>query len=78
MSSHNAKARSVTGVSTEEQAHKAGLIVHPWTIDDRWEMWMVIMGGADGIFTNRSELALDVYGRTPKLDIESLWRQIGY
>lgn len=59
-------------------AHKAGLFVHPWTIDDWWEMWMVRLGGADGIFTNRSELALDVFGRTPKSDLESLWRKIGY
>jgi len=42
-------------------------------------MLMVTMAGADGIFTNRSELALKVYGRAvPTSDFESLWRQIGY
>ena len=59
-------------------AHRAGLLVHPWTIDDRWEMWMVMVAGADGMFTNRSELALDVYGRRPNPDVEPLWEQIGY
>ena len=61
------------------EAHRAGLFVYPWTIDDWWEMLMVTMAGADGIFTNRSELALKVYGRAvPTSDFESLWRQIGY
>jgi glycerophosphoryl diester phosphodiesterase len=60
------------------QAHGAGLFVHPWTIDDPWEMWMVTLGGADGIFTNRCEVALKVYGRAPNSDIESLWQKIGY
>jgi glycerophosphoryl diester phosphodiesterase len=59
------------------QAHRTGLFVHCWTIDDRWEMWMVTLGGADGIFTNRAELALTVYGR-PTPDLDSLWKRIGY
>jgi len=59
------------------QAHRAGLFVHCWTIDDRLEMWMVTLGGADGIFTNRAELALRVYGHaTP--DVNDLWKRIGY
>lgn len=60
------------------QAHSAGLFVHPWTIDDRWEMWMVTLGGADGVFTNRAELALAVYGRARHGDLNSLWSKIGY
>jgi glycerophosphoryl diester phosphodiesterase len=60
------------------QAHKAGLFVQPWTIDDPWEMRMVTLGGADGIFTNRCDVALRIYGRAPESDIESLWRKIGY
>ena len=59
-------------------AHQAGLIVYPWTVDDRWEMWMVRLAGADGIFTNRSELAMEVFGRSPRPDIEALWQKIGY
>ncbi len=60
------------------EAHRAGLFVHVWTIDDRWEMWMVRVGGADGIFTNRAELALDTYGRASSDDLNSLWKKIGY
>jgi len=60
------------------QAHRAGLFVHPWTIDDRWEMWMVTLSGADGVFTNRAELALTVYGRASHSDLDSLWKKIGY
>lgn len=60
------------------QAHRAGLFVHPWTIDDRWEMWMVTLSGADGIFTNRAELALAVYGRATPRDLSEIWNRIGY
>lgn len=60
------------------KAHRAGLFVHAWTIDDGWEMWMVRLGGADGIFTNRAELALAAYGRAKHDDLHSLWNKIGY
>jgi glycerophosphoryl diester phosphodiesterase len=59
-------------------AHQAGLLVFPWTIDARWEMWMVRLAGADGIFTNRSELAVEVFGRSPRPALESIWQKIGY
>lgn len=59
-------------------AHRAGLLVYPWTIDARWEMWMVRLAGADGIFTNRPEMALNFYGRTVPKDLEAIWRAIGY
>jgi glycerophosphoryl diester phosphodiesterase len=60
------------------QAHRAGLFVHPWTIDDRWEMWMVALGGADGLFTNRADLALAVHGKARHTDLDRLWGRIGY
>jgi glycerophosphoryl diester phosphodiesterase len=60
------------------QAHRAGLFVHDWTIDDPWEVWMVRLSGADGIFTNRPELALAVYGRSRREDLGNLWKEIGY
>lgn len=60
------------------QAHRAGLLVHPWTIDDRWEMWMVSLFGADGIFTNRPEMALLFYGRADEIDLKPMWERIGY
>ena len=60
------------------QAHRAGLFVHPWTIDDPWEMWMVTWSGADGICTNRAERALAAYGRSAPIDLGKLWSRIGY
>jgi len=60
------------------EAHRAGLLVHPWSIDDWWEMWVVSLGGADGIFTNRSELAMQFYHGALRPDIEDLWRKLGY
>ncbi len=60
------------------QAHWAGLLVHPWTVDDRWEMWMVFLSGADGFFTNRPDLAVVFYGRADHIDLKPLWEKIGY
>jgi glycerophosphoryl diester phosphodiesterase len=60
------------------QAHRAGLLVHPWTVDDRWEMWMVSLFGAEGFFTNRSDLALLFYGRADHIDLKPIWERIGY
>ena len=60
------------------QAHRAGLLVHPWAIDDRWEMWMVSLFGADGFFTNRPELALLFYGRVDHINLKLMWERIGY
>jgi glycerophosphoryl diester phosphodiesterase len=59
-------------------AHRTGLFVHPWTIDDRWEMWMVWLGGADGIFTNRCDLALDFYGRLEDGRVARFWQASSY
>ena len=60
------------------QAHRAGLFVHPWTIDDHWEMWTVSIFGADGMFTNRPELALRFYGRADQIDLKPMWERVGY
>ena len=60
------------------QAHRAGLLVHPWTIDDRWEMRMVSLFGADGLFTNRPDLALLFYARADHIDLKPMWERIGY
>jgi glycerophosphoryl diester phosphodiesterase len=60
------------------KAHRTGLLVHPWTVDERWEMWMVSLFGADGLFTNRPELALLFYGRADHIDLKPMWERIGY
>jgi hypothetical protein len=52
-------------------------VVHPWTVDDRWEMWIVSFFGADGFFTNRPDLALLFYGRADHVDLKPMWERIG-
>jgi len=59
------------------RAHRAGLFVHPWTINERWEMWMVTLSGADGFFTDRTDVAQSVYGRGTD-GLQTLWSRIGY
>lgn len=58
--------------------HKAGLVVHAWTIDDEGEMREVLESGADGFFTNRPMLALEAISRNEKRNIEEFWKQIGF
>ncbi len=60
------------------EAHRAGLLVHPWTIDDAWEMWMLRVSGADGLFTNRPDRALQVFGGSEDVEVEATWNEIGY
>ena len=60
------------------QAHRAGLLVHPWTINDQWEMWMLYFCSADGFFTNRPELALATYRRQNSITLPSAWEVVGY
>jgi glycerophosphoryl diester phosphodiesterase len=43
-----------------EQAHRLGMQVYYWTIDDQPTMQELIELGADGIFTNRPDLLKDV------------------
>ncbi len=43
------------------KAHKLGLIVHVFTINAPWQMHLIRYFGADGIFTDRSNIALDIY-----------------
>lgn len=42
------------------RAHKAGLEVHFWTINEPEEMKRLISMGADGIVTDRADLAIEV------------------
>ncbi|MBS4024983.1 MAG: glycerophosphodiester phosphodiesterase [Clostridia bacterium] len=59
-------------------AHGAGLVVHHYTINARWQMRLLTFLGADGLFTDRSELALAVLGKTKMIDMDTVFRQIGY
>jgi hypothetical protein len=41
-------------------------------------MWVVRLAGADGVFTNRPDLALAMFGRRAPQDLPTIWRRIGY
>lgn len=60
------------------KCHDAELLVHAWTINEEWEMNEVLESGADGIFTDRPMRALAVVGRKGSLNIEELWKKIGF
>lgn len=59
-------------------AHKRDLIVHPYVINESWQMRLLSFFGVDGFFTDRPEVALTVLGRVDNVDTEALFRQIGY
>ena len=58
------------------RAHSAGLIVHPYTINKGWQMRLARWFGADGVFTDRCELAVAAFGNRPALAIETLWQKV--
>ncbi len=59
-------------------AHKAGLIVHPYTINKPWQMRLLRASGADGLFTDASHIALPLLKTRPRIDTEELIRSAGY
>jgi glycerophosphoryl diester phosphodiesterase len=46
-----------------DRAHRAGLVVHVWTIDDEAEMDRLLDLGVDGIMTDRPVILRDVFAR---------------
>jgi glycerophosphoryl diester phosphodiesterase len=54
--------------SAVRRAHRAGLHVHVWTVDDPAEMEELIDLGVDGLITDRTDLLKDVLTR------RGLWR----
>jgi glycerophosphoryl diester phosphodiesterase len=40
------------------KAHAAGLVVHPWVLDEGWQLAIAKTAGIDGVFTNRPDVAL--------------------
>ena len=46
-------------------AHRRGLQIHAWTINDPDEMKRLIEMGVDGIMTDRPDILLDILDRTP-------------
>lgn len=44
-------------------AHRAGLIVHHYTVNKEWQLRLLRQLGSDGVFTDTADLALAVFGR---------------
>ena len=44
-------------------AHRAGLLVHHYTINQEWQLRLLRQLGSDGVFTDTADLALQVFGR---------------
>lgn len=49
-------------------AHRAGRLVHIYTINKTWQLWLLSQFGADGFFTDRSEMALQYFDRIDEPD----------
>lgn len=60
------------------KVHKRGMIVHYYTINQSWQMWLIHQFGADGLFTDRIDIALDYFDRLEKPDLETYFDRIGY
>ena len=58
--------------------HSRGMIVHYYTINQSWQMWLINQFGADGIFTDRIDIALDYFGRLEEPDLEQYFQKIDY
>ncbi len=54
------------------QAHDRELLVHNYTINSPWQMRQLRWSGADGIFTNRSDVALETYGWADEIDVAAI------
>lgn len=59
-------------------AHQRGVLVHHYTINNRWQMWLLRWFGTDGIFTNRADLALRLYRHRQVPGLEATFQRIGY
>jgi glycerophosphoryl diester phosphodiesterase len=63
------------------KAHRAGLVVHIYTVNDNWQYRVFSFFGADGFFTDRCDRLLRYYGRKPSAKpegIEGILAKYGY
>ncbi len=53
-------------------ARERNLLIHPYVINRPWQMHLMQFFGADGIFTDYPELALEVYGKSEAINLQEL------
>lgn len=58
--------------------HQAGLFIHVYTINKAWQARLLSLFGADGFFTDRTDMLLEYYGRRPSDSIENILEKHGY
>jgi glycerophosphoryl diester phosphodiesterase len=58
------------------RAHARGLLVHPYTFNKPWQLRLGRWFGADGVFTDRCELAVELWGGREAVDVAALWRGV--
>jgi glycerophosphoryl diester phosphodiesterase len=44
------------------KARERGLVVHPWVLDEGWQLGIAKAAGIDGVFTNRPDVARASFG----------------
>lgn len=59
-------------------AHRAGLLVHHYTINAKWQMRLLSFFGSDGFFTDRADQLMLFYGKDDHIDLRAAFQQIGY
>jgi len=58
--------------------HRAGLFIHVYTINKTWQMRLLDIFGADGFFTDRTDLLLVYRGRTLPATPDQILSKHGY
>ncbi len=59
-------------------AHNHSLLVHHYTLNKKWQMWLANQFGSDGIITDRPDTALIFYDRVGAIDLDAIFQTIGY
>lgn len=59
-------------------AHRLGLLVHPFTLNEVWQFRLFHGFGADGFFTDRPDRLMAFYGRPVPAEPEAILRKHGY
>ncbi len=59
-------------------AHRAGLLVHPYTVNKAWQMGLARLLSVDGMFTDEPGMLLRQVGRPPAQDEAALLGGMGF
>jgi len=60
------------------RAHRAGLVVHVYTVNAPWQFSLLNFFGADGFFSDRCDLLMEYYGRKPAASPGDILEKFNY